>query len=119
MPYADFCLPTDIVTELANLRDDCAESAAMLEVQAQVIDELRDEVASLKLERAVLVHALSQVVTFARGQRQRGNTYRRRALCLLRQVGEERTWADYYQAEFERMQRCADLDAIASVAVEG
>lgn len=81
MPMSDFNPPADVVTELANLREDCAASGAE-------IARLRDEVAGLHLERTVLMHALAQVVAFTQGQRRRGNTYRRRAQSQLAALRE-------------------------------
>ena len=115
LSYYDPTADVDAATEIANLRQDCAEAHAMVDVQRQVIAELRDQLAGVKLERTVLTFALSQVVDITKRERRRGNTYRQRALALMRRVSEERTWAEFYQAETDRMR----LEALTRAVVEG
>ena len=94
---------TITATEIANLRDDCTAAHEMIEVQRQRIAQLESEVEELT---DVATHCAWD---WRRGVI-RGNTYRCRALALVRQVDEERIWATFYQSEVERLQ--TELNAL-------
>lgn len=70
-------IKTDV--EIANLRVAANEARALIKTQEEVI-------ASLKYERAMLMAGMRDTLAIARRERRRGNTYRRRALSLMRLI---------------------------------
>lgn len=106
---------TDTATEIANLRDDAIAAHEMIEIQ-------RERIAALEAELEAQTGYTARASCALFRAEKRGNTYRCRALHLLHQVAEERTWAAFYHAEADRLQRendamHAELETIKEAAM--
>lgn len=93
---------TDTATMIANLRDDAIAAHEMIEIQ-------RERIAALEAELEAQTGYTARASCDLFHAEKRGNTYRRRAMVLHHKAQEERTWARYYHAEADRLQRENDV----------